>query len=576
MEQQIIEKAQSWLNMKIDADSKASIEQMLNAEDNTELVDSFYKDLEFGTGGMRGIMGVGSNRMNQYTIGKATQGLSNYLLKTYPGEQISAAVAYDPRNNSRFFAEITAAVFSANGIKVYLFSELRATPELSFAIRHLGCKSGVVITASHNPKEYNGFKAYWNDGCQVTAPHDKNIVAEVNAIASIDEVKFEKNADLIEPILEEVDDAFLKEIKARLLSPEAIKNQKDMKIVFTGIHGTGNTLTPRLLSEMGFENVHVVQEQAVIDGNFPTVVYPNPEEAEALSMALAKAKELDAEVLMGTDPDADRVGIAVKNHKGEWQLLNGNQTGAMLLAYVLRRWKELGKITGKEFTCSTVVTTGLLEKMSKAAGVEYFNVLTGFKFIGEKIKELEGQKTFIGGGEESYGYLFGDYVRDKDAIQACAMVAEAIAWIKDQGLTVFDFLMEVYEEHGLYLENLISLTKKGKAGADEIQAMMAAYRENPPMEINGSKLVKLIDYQASIVKDVATGEETSIDLPKSNVLQFFTEDGSKISARPSGTEPKIKFYFSVNTLLASKDAFDATYASLEARIEAIKKSMELV
>jgi phosphoglucomutase len=575
MDIEVKNKALEWLNSNIDQEAKNDIQRMLDAKDETELVDSFYKDLEFGTGGLRGLMGIGSNRINKYTIGKATQGLSNYLLKAFPGQQVSVAIAHDSRNNSDFFAEITASVFSANGIKVFFFTELRPTPELSFAIRTLGCKSGVVLTASHNPKEYNGYKAYWDDGAQVTPPHDVNIIEEVVAIASIDDIKFEKNADLIVNIGRDIDEKYLAEVKNLSLSPEVISKQKDLKIVFSPIHGTGITLVPEILKNFGFENVHVVQEQATPDGNFPTVVYPNPEESEAMSLALKQAKEIDADLIMATDPDADRVGIGAKNHHGEFQLINGNQAASMLIYYMLKVWSAKGKLDGNQFVIKTIVTTDLILDIARKFEVESYETLTGFKYIAAVIKELEGKKKFIVGGEESYGYLVGDFVRDKDAISSCAMLAEMTAWAKEQGMGVFDLLTEVYKEFGFYKESLISITRKGKAGAEEIQQMMKELRANPPKTIQGSPVTKLYDYQSSEVTDLASGVKEKLDFPKSNVLQFTTEDGTKVSARPSGTEPKIKFYFSVKAPLESAEAYDAVQAELDTKIEKIIDELKL-
>lgn len=575
MSSAIIDKAKEWLNSPIDQESKDEISRMMNSDDQTELIDSFYKSLEFGTGGLRGMMGVGSNRMNRYTIGMATQGLSNYLKSNFSGEQIKVAIAYDSRNNSDFFAEVTAGVFSANGFQVYLFEALRPTPELSFAIRHLGCHSGVVVTASHNPKEYNGYKAYWNDGAQIIAPHDKNIVNEVSKIDGIEEVKFEGNPDLIEKIGSEVDEAYLECISGLTLSPEAVQAQNDLKIVFSPIHGTGITLVPEILKRMGFTNVHVVEEQSTPDGNFPTVVYPNPEEKEAMSIALRKASELDADLIMATDPDSDRVGIGVKNSQGEFQLLNGNQTGALLVYYLLSKWKENGKLTDKEFVVKTIVTTDLIADIAKAHGVACYETLTGFKFIAALIAELEGKQQFIGGGEESYGYLVGDAVRDKDAIASCAIIAEMTAYAKNNGKSLYELLMEIYEKYGLYREHLISITKKGKSGAEEIAEMMKNLRAQPPVELGGSPVTKLIDYQLSKEVHLPSNEEATIDFPKSNVLQFVTADGSKISARPSGTEPKIKFYFGTRTDLASKNDFDAKFKELELKIESIIRDLDL-
>ena len=567
----IQDKVNTWLNSSIDEASKAAI-RSLSAE---ELNEAFYKDLEFGTGGLRGIMGVGSNRINKYTIGMATQGLANYLVKTFPNEAIKVAIAHDSRNNSRFFAETTAAVFSANGIHVYLFESLRPTPELSFAIRELGCKSGVVLTASHNPREYNGYKAYWDDGAQVIAPHDKNIIAEVEAIAGIEAVKFEKDDSKIELIGHEIDEKYLNAIEKLTLAPEAIKNQKDLKIVFSPIHGTGITLVPGILKRKGFENVFVVEEQAEPNGDFPTVVYPNPEEREAMTLALNKAKELDADLVMATDPDADRVGMAAKNDEGEFELLNGNQAASLLIYYLLRKWKENGKLNGKQMIIKTIVTTDLLTRIAEKFEVDCPETLTGFKYIAALIRQEEGKKEFIGGGEESYGYMISDFVRDKDAVASCAMLAEMCAWAKDQGMSVFDLLKQVYIENGFYLETLVSMTKKGMKGADEIKQMMVDMREKTPTTIAGSKVIKTMDYQSLVEKDMISGSEKAIDQPKSNVLQFYLEDGTKISARPSGTEPKIKFYISVNAALKSAVDFYETKQFLESRIETIKKDLNL-
>ncbi len=528
----------------VDAESKQQIKSWLDTN-SEELTEAFYKDLEFGTGGLRGIMGVGSNRMNKYTLGLATQGLANYLNKSFPEGNIKVAIAHDSRNNSRTFAETTADIFSANGIKVYLFESLRPTPELSFAIRHLGCQSGVVLTASHNPKEYNGYKAYWTDGAQLVPPHDKNVISEVNAITSFDQVKWQGKPSLIQTIGAEVDEAYLQKIKELSVSPEAIEAQRDLKIVFTPIHGTGITLVPAALEKLGFKNVHIVEEQSEPNGNFPTVVYPNPEEAEALSLGLKKAKELDADILMGTDPDADRVGIAVKNNEGEWQLLNGNQTGSLILYYLLEAWKEKGKLNGNQYVVKTIVTTDLVNRMAKSYGVDCYDTLTGFKYIAGVIRELEGKKEFIAGGEESYGYLISDFVRDKDAVASCAIIAEMAAWAKNNGKSLFDLLLEMYERFGVYQEKLVSITKPGKSGSEEIAKMMANLRQNPPKSLAGSPVVTLLDYDNGRQRNLNSGEESPLDFPKSNVLQFITEDGGKVSARPSGTEPKIKFYVSV-------------------------------
>ncbi len=573
---EITSKAQKWLNStKVDAESKKIIELMLADADRTELTESFYKDLEFGTGGLRGIMGVGSNRMNKYTVGMATQGLANYLNNTFKGEEISVAIAHDSRNNSRFFAETTAAVFSANGIKVYLFEALRPTPELSFTIRHLGCKSGVVLTASHNPKEYNGYKAYWDDGAQLVPPHDKNVITEVGKITSIDEVNFEKNEELIELIGKNIDDVYLDMIAGLSLSPESIAAQKDMPIVFSGIHGTGSVLVPTILKRLGFENVNQVEEQIEPNGNFPTVVYPNPEEAEALSLALKKAESIDADLVMATDPDADRVGIAVKNDKGEFQLLNGNQTGTLIVYYLLRKWQENDKLDGKQFIVKTIVTTDLLERIAEKYGVKHYNTLTGFKYIAAAIKELEGKEEFIGGGEESYGYMIGDKVRDKDAVASCSIIAEMAAWAKNQGTSLYELLKQIHVEFGLYQETLKSLTKKGKTGSEEIAQMMVDFRSNPPAKLGGSEVATLIDYQEGISKDLANNTTSKIDYPKSNVLQFLTTDGSKISVRPSGTEPKIKFYFSVNQNVSDISEYDKTVESLKIKTSKIIEELDL-
>lgn len=576
METAVKDKISEWLEGNYDEATKATITKLQQENNEEELTDAFYKDLEFGTGGLRGLMGVGSNRMNKYTVGAATQGLANYLLQSFPGESISVAIAHDSRNNSDYFAQVVADIFSANDIKVYLFESLRPTPELSFAIRTLGCKSGVVLTASHNPKEYNGYKAYWEDGSQVIAPHDVNIIKEVQKITDVNNIKFEANKVLIEKIGEQIDEKYISAIKSLSVSPEVIARQKDLKIVFSPIHGTGITLVPQMLKEFGFENVHVVEEQATPDGNFPTVVYPNPEEAEAMKIAVAKAKEIDADLVLATDPDADRVGIAVKNHHGEWQLLNGNQTGSLLINYMLNAWKEKNKLDGKQFVCKTIVTSELIDTMCEAFNVDCYNVLTGFKFIAGIIRDLEGKKKFIAGGEESYGYLIGDDVRDKDAVASCAFIAELVAYAKDKGKTVFEWLIDLYLEYGFYKETLISLTKKGKSGAEEIQQMMADFRANPPKSIAGSNTLLVKDYQGQLETNLITGEKKKIDLPKSNVLQFITEDGSKISARPSGTEPKIKFYFGVKTELTSKEAFDSTSKALDDKIETIKKELQLV
>jgi phosphoglucomutase len=570
------QRAQAWLDSNIDEAAKAEIRQMMESDNTEALVDAFYKNLEFGTGGLRGIMGIGSNRINKYTLGMATQGLANYLKLTYPNQEISVAIAFDSRNNSQYFGEVTAGVFSANGIKVYLFEALRPTPELSFAIRHLGCQSGVVLTASHNPKEYNGYKAYWNDGAQVTPPHDKNIIAEVNKIQSVDDVNFNADERKITRIGANIDAPYLETVASNVVTPEAIANQKDLKIVFSSIHGTGITMVPKILEKLGFTNVHIVEEQATPDGNFPTVVYPNPEETEAMSIALAKAKALDADLVMATDPDADRVGIGVKNHHGEWQLLNGNQTGALLIYYLLKQWQAKGKLNGNQYICNTIVTTDLIDVIADRFGVECINTLTGFKWIAKVLAENEGKREYIGGGEESYGYLIGDSVRDKDAVASCAMIAELVAFAKDNGQSLFDMLTEMYLQFGMYREHLISIKKTGKKGADEIKALMAKLRETPLDNIDGEAVATAIDYKTLTSKDLAAGTESAIDFPPSNVLQFLTASGVKVSARPSGTEPKIKFYISVNAPLGSAGDFDAVYASLGEKIGRIEAQINVI
>ncbi|MCB0821951.1 MAG: phospho-sugar mutase [Bacteroidales bacterium] len=574
-EQYIIDRAKKWLEGKYDEDTKHKVKALIEA-DSTELTDAFYRDLEFGTGGLRGIMGVGTNRMNKYTVGAATQGLANYLKKMFADrDEISMAIAYDSRNNNTFFAGITADVMSANGIRVYVFEELRPTPELSFAIRHLKCQAGVVITASHNPPEYNGYKAYWEDGGQLISPHDKNVIEEVNKIKRVDEVNFERNPNLVTMIGKEIDKVYLENIKSLSLSGDIIQRQESMKIVYTPIHGTGVQLVPSGLKAFGFKNVFNVPEQDVSDGNFPTVKSPNPEEPAALNMAIEKAKEIGANIVMATDPDADRVGIAVRDSTNEFVLLNGNQTATLLLYYLLKKWKEAGKINGNQYIVKTIVTSEILKDMALKNGVESFDTLTGFKYIAEKLRLLEGKKQFIGGGEESYGYLVGDFVRDKDAVISCCMIAETAAWAADQGKTLYELLPVIYKEIGFYLEKLISVTKKGKQGAEEIQAMMDGYRSAPPATINGSKLVEIRDYQLQVQKDMKAGTSSKIELPKSNVLQFFLEDGSKISVRPSGTEPKIKFYFSVKGELMDVGDFKNAEKELSDKIDKIIDDMKL-
>ncbi|MBC7387720.1 MAG: phospho-sugar mutase [Opitutaceae bacterium] len=569
------ERINTWLSGNYDEQTKSEIRLMIAENRDDDLVDSFYKQLEFGTGGLRGVMGVGSNKMNKYTIGAATQGLANYLKKNFVEDSIKVAIAFDSRNNSDVFAQITADVFSANGIHVYLFKSLRPTPLLSFTIRHLNCQSGVVVTASHNPKEYNGYKAYWNDGGQMIAPHDTNVINEVMAIKDISHVKFDRNNSLITILDTEIDNVYIEKVKALSVNPDAIQRQKDMKIVYTPIHGTGITLVPELLKRFGFDNVTVVKEQSEPNGNFPTVVYPNPEEGDALSLAIQKAKEINADLVMATDPDADRVGIAVKDNKGEWILLNGNQTASLLLYYLINAWKDAGKINGKQFICKTIVTSYILDAIAEDNGVKCYNVLTGFKFIADLIKELEGKETFIAGGEESYGYLVGDFVRDKDAVSSCAFIAEMSAFYKDKGQSLYDTLLEIYTKHGLYRERLISITKKGKSGAEEIKEMMHNLRSKPASHLGGSSLVSLMDYDNQEATDIATGNKSAIKLPKSDVLQFITEDGSQISARPSGTEPKIKFYFSVKEPLSSKNDYEGVLKKCDAKIDQIIKDLNL-
>ncbi len=570
-----------WLDGNYDADSKATIHNLMDAGNTTELTDSFYRDLEFGTGGLRGVIGVGSNRMNRYTVGAATQGFANYLNQAFPGQDVSVAIAHDSRRMSPEFARIAADIFSANGIKVYLFSDLRPTPELSFAIRQLGCQGGVVVTASHNPPEYNGYKVYWNDGSQVVAPHDAGIIAEVSNVTSVDDIKFDGVPEKIQLIDEDIDAPYVARLVANSINPDAIKRQADLNIVYTPIHGTGITLVPRTLEALGFTNVHIVEQQAVPDGNFPTVKSPNPEERDAMKLALDLANSLNADLVMATDPDADRVGVGARNHHGEFELLNGNQVASLLIYYLLRAWKEAGKLTGKEFVAKTIVTTDLIDKICANNNVTCYNTLTGFKYIAAVIRELEGKEQFIGGGEESYGYLIGDFVRDKDAIASCAMIAELTAYAKDKGLSLFDLLMEMYQENGFYYEAMVSLTKKGKEGAEQIQQMMAGFRANPPQMIAGSRVLRVDDYQALTRLHLDPDETTGIEagrmgIEASNVLQFFTEDGTKVSARPSGTEPKIKFYVSVTEPLTHKDAFDETYEQLKAKVQRVVDDLNLV
>jgi len=565
---------QRWLSGNYDENTKQIILE-LQANSKEELQDSFYRNLEFGTGGLRGIMGVGTNRINKYTIGMATQGFSNYLLKTYPNESIAVAIGHDSRNNSRYFAETTAQVFAANGIKVFLFEALRPTPELSFAIRQLKCKAGVVCTASHNPKEYNGYKAYWDDGGQLVPPHDKNVISEVELIQKVDEVKWSGGEHNIQLMGEAMDQDYIKMLKSLSVYPEIIAQQQDLKIVYTPIHGTGITLVPKVLASFGFTNVTVVDEQATPDGNFPTVKYPNPEESETMSIGLAKAKAMDADILLGTDPDADRVGVGVKNHKGEWVLMNGNQTAVLAFAYMMEARRAKGIAAANDMVVTTIVTTEMINQVAKINEVNCYNVLTGFKWIAELVKEKEGKENYIIGGEESFGLMIGDQIRDKDAVSAVALLCEMAAYEKSKGKTLFDKMIELYIQYGFYYENLISITKKGMNGQQEIKDMMEGYRQSPPVTIDGEAVVTVLDYELQLGKNLQTGETWKLNLPKSNVLQFITAKGSKISARPSGTEPKIKFYFSVNTELKDRESFDSKYQMLQEKINGIIKDMQL-
>lgn len=571
----VTEKAQKWLAGNYNEETKKEVEQMLNNEDKSLLIDAFYRELEFGTGGLRGIMGAGSNRMNIYTVGSATQGLSNYLLQEFAElPEIKVVIGHDCRNNSRKFAEISANIFSANGIKVYLFEDLRPTPEVSFAIRKLGCQSGIMITASHNPKEYNGYKAYWDDGAQVLAPHDKNIIAEVNRIKSIDDIKFEGNPDLIKIIGKDMDKAFIDEVLKLSLSPEAIKRQHDLKIVYTPIHGAGIMLVPAALKAAGFTNVINVPEQDVISGEFPTVVSPNPEEPAALELAVKRAIETDAEIVMATDPDADRIGTAVRNNEGEFVLVNGNQTMILYLYYLITRWKELGKLTGKEYAVKTIVTTELVSKIAAKNGVDLFDSYTGFKWIADIIRKNEDTKIYLGGGEESYGFLAGDFVRDKDSVSACMLFAEMAAWAKDNGKTVYQLLQDIYLEYGYSKEVGVSLVRKGKEGAEEIEAMMRNFRNNPLTQIAGSNVTLLKDFASLEAKDFDSNETISLSMPTtSNVLQYYTEDGTKLSIRPSGTEPKIKFYIDVKGKADTREALKQAEENANEKVKLIREEL---
>ena len=562
----------SWLNGPYDEQAKREIQNWLDQGDHEALTDAFYKELEFGTGGLRGIMGTGSNRVNKYTFGAATQGFANYLNQTYPDTDIQVAVAYDNRNNSDTFARIVAEVFSANGITVYFFESLRPTPELSFAIRELGCQGGVMLTASHNPKEYNGYKAYGPDGGQLVSPADQLVLDEVRKV-KVGEIKFDGDDSRIRTIGADIDEQYLAALAKLSISRDAIRAQRDMKIVFSPIHGTGGRLVPAALERFGFANVILVEEQMTEDGNFPTVVYPNPEEHEALTMALDKAKETGADLVMATDPDADRVGIAVRNTEGELQLLNGNQTACLLVHYLLQAWDKAGKLDGDQYVVKTIVTSYLIDKMAADYGVACYNTLTGFKYVGEIMTRLEGERQFIGGGEESYGYLVGEHARDKDAVVSCAMIAEMAAYYKEQGTSLYEALVELYGKYGFYKEKLIALTKKGKTGADEIKNMLARFRNDPPQTLGDSSVVMIKDYKSQISKDLRTGEEHPTGLPASNVLQFYTADGSIVSARPSGTEPKIKFYCSVNAPLLVKANFAGVEQQLDDKLDTILEDL---
>ena len=572
-------KAEKWLDKAYDEKTRAEAKRMLENTDTTELVESFYNDLEFGTGGLRGIMGVGSNRMNIYTVGAATQGFANYINRLFPGENNSVCIGHDCRHHSREYAETTAAIFSANGITAYLFESLRPTPEMSFAIRHLGCQSGIILTASHNPKEYNGYKAYWDDGAQVLAPHDKGIIDEGNKVGAEDIKGLHTVLDtanpLIEIIGEEIDKLYLDKIKTISIDPEAIRRQKDMKIVYTPIHGTGMMLIPRSLQLWGFENVNTVPEQMVKDGNFPTVVSPNPENAEALSMAIALAKKIDADIVMASDPDADRVGMACKDSNGEWVLVNGNQTCMIFLYYIIKNRIAMGKMKGNEFVVKTIVTTELIKAIADKNNVEMYDCYTGFKWIASVIRENEGKKQYIGGGEESYGFLAEDFVRDKDAVSACSLLAEICAWAKDQGKTLFDVLMDIYVEYGFSLNHTVNVVKPGKTGADEIKQMMVNFRTNPPKELAGSEVVLTKDYQSLKATD-NKGNVTDIAQPAtSNVLQWYTADGTKVSVRPSGTEPKIKFYIEVTGEMKCPKCYAEAEKKAMQTVEAVKVSLGL-
>ena len=572
---QVTEKAEKWLSPAYDEETRIAVKALLDADDKTELIESFYKDLEFGTGGLRGIMGVGSNRMNIYTVGAATQGLANYLKVAFADlEEISVVVGHDVRNNSRKFAEIVADIFSANGIKVYLFDSCRPTPEMSFAIRHFGCQSGVIITASHNPKEYNGYKAYWNDGAQMIAPHDVNTIKYVNEVTDVKDIKFAGDPSKIQIIGEDVDKIFLEKVKGLSLSPEAIAKHHDMKIVYTPIHGTGLKLIPQALRNLGFTDIIGVPEQEVLSGDFPTVASPNPEEPSAMAMGVAKAKETGAEMVMASDPDADRIGLVIRDNNGEYVLINGNQIVLIFLNYLMTRNAELGKLTGNEYVVTTIVTTETIKSIAEAQGIKMYDCFTGFKWIANVMRENEGKARYLGGGEESYGFLAEDFVRDKDSVSAISLMAEIAAWAKDKGMNMTDMLIDIYMKYGFSREKGISLVRKGKSGAEEIQAIMKQFRENPPKQLAGSDVTLMKDYQSLEATNVATGEKSKLDMPAtSNVLQYFTADGTKVSIRPSGTEPKIKFYLEVHDTLASAADYKATEQRADAKIEAIMKDL---
>lgn len=577
LEQQVLAKAQKWLDGNYDAETKKQVKYLMD-NDVKELVESFYKDLEFGTGGLRGVMGVGTNRMNIYTVGAATQGLSNYLKRNFAGEEIRVVVGHDSRNNSRMFAERVADIFASNGFTVFLFDALRPTPELSFAIRELKCQSGVVITASHNPKEYNGYKAYWSDGSQVTAPHDKNIIDEVEKITEVDQVLTGRNPQNIRALGKDFDELYLNKIYELSLSPESVKRFHDMKIVYSPMHGAGVRLVPESLKRFGFTNVQLVPEQAVIDGNFPTVESPNPEERKTMSMAIDLAKKVKADLVLATDPDSDRIGVAMPDENGEYVLLNGNQTLVLLMTYQLTRWAELGRLNGHQYVIKTIVTTEMVDAVADYFKVKCYECLTGFKYIAKIIRGHEGtDMQYIGGGEESFGYLAGDYVRDKDGVSACSLAAEAAAWVRDtMGISLYEWLKQLYVKYGFYQEGLVSVVRTGKEGAELIQRMMVDYRANPPKEILGSPVVKINDIQTLESFDVRTGKKTHLEQDKSNVLQWYTEDGTRVCVRPSGTEPKIKFYFGVKAALPSVADYEKVRAELNDKIEWIKKELKLV